>query len=176
MKEETNFKSNSGVLSQKELLDRVLPLLKAQGQIFEKMRTVYARMAKEGEEIETITSDGLETKNVAKEGDFIVKNKTEAEECYILKSETFNKIYHYYREHEGGFNEYSPNKKIIGVEIKGSFFSKENKKEFYFVAPWGTEMIVKENDFLVCPLDYSEIYRIARKEFFETYRLSSKEI
>lgn len=31
-------------------------------------------------------------------------------------------------------------------------------------------MIVKENDFLVSPLDYSEIYRIANHEFFETYQ------
>ena len=31
-------------------------------------------------------------------------------------------------------------------------------------------MIVKKDDFLVSPLDYSEIYRIANKEFFETYK------
>ena len=32
------------------------------------------------------------------------------------------------------------------------------------------KIIVKENDFIVCPLDYSEVYRIAKKEFFETYK------
>ena len=31
-------------------------------------------------------------------------------------------------------------------------------------------MIVKKGDFLVSPLDYSEVYRIANKEFFETYK------
>jgi len=30
-------------------------------------------------------------------------------------------------------------------------------------------MVVKKGDFLVSPLDYSEVYRIAKKEFFETY-------
>ena len=31
-------------------------------------------------------------------------------------------------------------------------------------------MIVKENDYLVSPIDMSEVYRIAKTEFFETYR------
>jgi len=44
------------------------------------------------------------------------------------------------------------------------------KKRFYFEASWGTRMVVKENDYLVCPLTYNEIYRIAEKEFFETYQ------
>lgn len=176
MKEETNSESNSEVITQEELKHRVMPLLKTQGKIYEKAISIYARLANKREEIETITSDGLETKNIAEEGDYIVKNKTEAEECYILKPETFNKTYKYLKEHEGEFNEYLPNKKIVAVEIHESFFSIENEKELYFIAPWEAKMIVKENDFLVCPMDYSEIYRIARKEFFETYKLSSEQI
>ena len=42
-------------------------------------------------------------------------------------------------------------------------------KQFYFIPPWGGSMVVKLYDYLVCPLDYSEVYRIARKEFWETY-------
>ena len=38
------------------------------------------------------------------------------------------------------------------------------------MAPWGEKMIVKVGDYLVSPLNYSEVYRIAEKEFFETYR------
>jgi len=33
-------------------------------------------------------------------------------------------------------------------------------------------MIVKENDFLACPVGEEEVYRIAREEFFETYQLA----
>ena len=31
-------------------------------------------------------------------------------------------------------------------------------------------MTVKKGDLLVSPLDYSEVYRIANKEFYETYK------
>ena len=32
-------------------------------------------------------------------------------------------------------------------------------------------MIVKKDDYLVSPMEYNEVYRIANKEFFETYKL-----
>ena len=38
------------------------------------------------------------------------------------------------------------------------------------MANWGEKMVVRKNDYLVSPLDNSEVYRIARKEFFETYK------
>ncbi len=44
------------------------------------------------------------------------------------------------------------------------------KNRFYFEAEWGSKMIVKEKDFLACPVGGEEVYRIARKEFFETYQ------
>ena len=44
-------------------------------------------------------------------------------------------------------------------------------EEFYITAPWGSEQLAKEGDKFVAPLpDTNEIYRIARKEFDETYR------
>ena len=43
-------------------------------------------------------------------------------------------------------------------------------EEYYFIAAWGEEMVTKKDDYLACPLDHSEVYRIARKEFFETYK------
>ena len=38
------------------------------------------------------------------------------------------------------------------------------------MAPWGERMVVKSGDYLVAPMNYSEVYRVAEKEFFETYR------
>ena len=39
-----------------------------------------------------------------------------------------------------------------------------------FIAKWGRLMTLKTGDFIVSPLPYlDEVYRIARKEFFETY-------
>ena len=65
--------------SQEELLERMKPLLR-DGGTYEKFKEIDAREAKEGEVIETITSDGLETKNTAEQGDYIVRNTTGAQE------------------------------------------------------------------------------------------------
>ncbi len=41
---------------------------------------------------------------------------------------------------------------------------------FRFRAAWGGLMEVRPRDYLASPLDGSEVYRIARREFRETYR------
>ena len=38
-----------------------------------------------------------------------------------------------------------------------------------FQAPWKESIVVKPGDFLVISLDKTEIYRVAKKEFTETY-------
>ena len=69
-----------------------------------------------------------------------------------------------------GFSEYVAKGKIVAVEMSSALLERLGlKQEFQFMAPWDEEMVVKENDFLVSPQDFSEVYRIARKEFFETY-------
>ena len=78
------------VLTQQELLEKI-DFSKA--QIYEKYKEVYARKAVPGEIIKTYTKDGLETQNMAKEGDVVVKNSTEAEEMYILSETKFNSRY-----------------------------------------------------------------------------------
>lgn len=160
------------VFSQKEILEIMLPVLKAEGKLYKKHKPTLARKATAGEKIETITSDGSETFNTAKEGDFIVKNQTEAGEMYIVPEEKFKEKYTFLREAEDGFSMYSPTGKILAIEISRAFLEKMKwPAQFKFIAAWGEEMVVKENDFLACPPDHSEVYRIAKKEFFETYHL-----
>ena len=49
-------------------------------------------------------------------------------------------------------------------------------EEFYIVAPWGSEQLAREGDKFVAPLPgLDEVYRIARKEFEETYQLKGTE-
>ena len=44
-------------------------------------------------------------------------------------------------------------------------------EEFYIMAPWRSEQLAREGDMLVSPLPgLDEVYRIARKEFEETYK------
>jgi hypothetical protein len=163
--------NNRKVYTQKEVLETMLPILKAEGNVYKKFKKVYAREALEGEQIETITADGLETTNKAKSGDFIIKNQTDAEEMYILGAKKFNDRYDFLEEGPDDFSVYSAKGKVIAVEMNEKLLKQLNiANEYYFIAAWGEEMVVKKYDYLACPLDYSEVYRIARKEFFETYQ------
>ena len=160
------------MMRQAEMLELVKPLLQSEGVVYKKYKHVFAKKAKEGETILTITNDGLETVNTASNGDYIVKNQTDAEELYILTQKKFNDRYTYLKSSNDGFSEYFPKGKIIGLELTSDLLQKHNlPKEFHFEAAWGTAMIAKENDFLASPPDLSEVYRIARKEFFETYKV-----
>ena len=152
-----------------------MPLIIEEGECYEKYRSIYARQTKAGEIISTITADGLETTNEAKKGDFIVRNQTTAKESYILKPEKFKERYVLAEEEEGAFKKYRPIGKILALEMTKKRMEQLNwKDEIHFEAPWGSPMILKTTDYLACPLDLSEVYRIARKEFFETYRLKDK--
>ena len=63
----------------------------------------------------------------------------------------------------------------MAFEISRELTDKFNVGEaFYIIAPWGSEQLAREGDKFVSPLpDLDEVYRIARKEFDETYRLKS---
>lgn len=159
------------VYTQKEVIETMVPILKSEGKVYKKFKKIYARAAKEGEVIETITSDGLETTNTAKAGDFIIKSQTGAEEMYIIGAKKFNDRYDFLEEGADGFSIYSAKGKVVAIEMKDQLLKQLNiGQEYYFIAAWGEEMVLKKDDYLACPLDYSEVYRIARKEFFETYK------
>jgi len=60
---------------------------------------------------------------------------------------------------------YEPTGKVLALLYQGPTIE--------FETSWGASMIMHEDDFLVCPDPrYNEVYRIARKEFFETYEFS----
>ncbi|MFK8103421.1 MAG: hypothetical protein AB8G15_12890 [Saprospiraceae bacterium] len=156
---------------QESFKQKIIPILEAKGQFFKKVTRVFAKKAQGGELIETITNDGLETRNTAKSGDFIIKNQTEAAEQYILSPDKFLARYQLYDKKKDGFHEYDAIGKIIAIEVDQNLLTQLNyPPEFHFIAPWGGKMIVKKNDFLASPLDLKSVYRIARKEFFQTYQ------
>ena len=158
------------IIAQSEFLALVLPIAKEEGQLFEKTANVFARIAKGGETILTLTTDGLETINKAGEGDYIVTSQTAAQEQYVIKPAKFEVRYALLKEGDDELNEYRALGKIIGIELTEKVLkSLKVQASFYFEAPWKEKMAAKKGDFLALPLDYSEVYRIARKEFFETY-------
>ena len=157
-------------IPQKKFIQLLLPLLEEHAGRYQKKTNVLARKAQEGEYIETITSDGKETINRAHKGDFLVKNKTEAGEMYILAPEEFHDKYVLLGEAAEDFSEYQAIGEVLALELTSELLKELHlTSPFYFMAKWGEKMVAKEGDFLAMPLDKSEVYRIARKEFFETY-------
>lgn len=162
------------MLTQEEIKKIMIPLLKERGQLYAKFLPIIARKAGGGEKIETVTGDGLETVNKAEEGEYIVQNQTKAGEQYVVGAKKFESRYQFLESLEGGWSRYQSTGKVWGIELTAALAQELNFKfPFYFIASWDSKMVVKEADFLVCPLDFGSVYRIARHEFFETYRLDS---
>ena len=149
-------------MTQQQAYDEFIPYINDVGKIYRKISPVFARIAKEGEYVETWTDDGLETTNYAKEGDFVVKNlHTECQEEYIVPPDMLFSRYKFFYYFEKGAV-YIPQGKILACRYYGS--------ELEFIAKWGRLMSLKPGDYIVSPSpNYQEVYRIASQEFFETY-------
>jgi len=127
---------------------------------FQKKGEVQARKAVEGERIDTVINGELETTNVAKKGDVVVKGVKNEE--YIMSKEKFDNRY------SGGevgdtFSTFKAKGKTWAMEYVG--------KPIEFVASWGEKMILKTGDFLCNPEKDKpgDLYRIEKSAFAETY-------
>ena len=158
------------MITQKDMLDHFLPLLENSGKRYKKKSMVRAKKAAPGLLVVTKTSDGEETKNIAEAGDWLVENQTSTNELYLIKAETFKKKYTLVQALEHGWGCYQPKGEILGIMVDEVHLNSFNaSKVMEFQAPWRDTMVVKPGDMLVVPLDKDEIYRIAKKEFGETY-------
>lgn len=164
--------SKNTIYTQKNIQDLILPVLRKEGIRYKKNKNIFARRAHKGEQIITITKDGKETKNEVKDNSsFVVKNQTQAQESYIVLGDNFHQRYTLLRPVNDTFDEYKSKGEVIGIKLtkkRWSAFGFPNESS-YFIAPWGEPMIFKKYDYLVSPLDFTEVYRVARKEFWETY-------
>ena len=158
------------MITQEQTKQLFLPLIKQDGSLFDKFQRVWVRPAVIGEKIITNTSDGKETENTAKENDFVIQNQTTAAEEYIISSEKFLKRYKKgYHTKYGDWIEYIPTGTTKAIEFHPH--SLDLTDPFYFEAPWGETMIAKKGD-MICTTDEIEVYRIARKEFEQIYKIS----
>jgi hypothetical protein len=154
----------------------LMSVLEEHGKRYRKFQQILARPAEAGEIVVSITSSAVETWNTAREGDFVVQNLTEAMEIYIVSGSKFSKRYTLVGEEDDGWKRYRPHGDVFALEIKTEIMDLlERTSPFVIEAPWGEPQRVELNDFLVTLPDYSEIYRIARQEFFQTYRLVDDE-
>lgn len=158
------------IIFQKQMSELFMPLIKEEGNEFKKTGKIEAKPAKKGEKLETYTSDGKETENIAKEGDWKIKNIDTFGEEYFINNNKFKERYKY----SGENNIYLPIGECKAIQLKSSLLKKLNlPNSFYFIAPWNEKMIAKKDDFLATT-DEKEIYRIAEKEFHNSYRIKKE--
>lgn len=117
--------------------------------------------SREEQRVETITSSGLETTNTAHKGDFIFSGPSL--EKYVLTPKKL--LANYDLEGITGGSRVAVVKPVQRMVAKY-----EGKTDVLFKAPWGEMMVMKPHDYLVRESDGSGFYRIARKEFKETYQ------
>lgn len=159
-------------VSQSRLMKQVLPIIRADNNRYRKARQVQARAAADGEEIVTVTSDGVETRNTATAGDMVVRNLTQAAELYIISARSFPRLYEHARELGDGWSLYDPKGEILAIEAGRSLLDQLGVGvEFLIEAPWGSDEQVRLGDKLVAPLPaLDKVYRIAASEFEQTYK------
>ena len=151
-------------MTQDQAYNEFIPYINDTGKIYRKISPIYARIAVKNEYIETWTEDGLETTNYAKIGDYVVQNLyTSMKEEYIVSADMMFQRYEFVCNLDAG-GIYKPKGRV-----KASIYSGE---EIKFVAKWGRMMTLKPGDMIVTPLpNCKEVYRIAAKEFYESYIL-----
>lgn len=159
--------TESKIYTQDEMKKIFIPLLKKQGETFQKIGKVLVRPAKTGEKITTITSSGIETINTAKEGDVIIQNDTDEKEEYILSKEKLESRYQKTNNTKDGMDIYLAKGKCIALTYEGAEHGMDNKIKF--IAPWNEEMVLEDGDKIVTTEKMDEIYRIDRKSFEQTY-------
>ena len=105
-----------------------------------------------------------------------MRNLTEAMEAYIVCSNKFFARYTLFSDEEDEWKRYQPCGEVLALEIKvGILDLLERTSPFEIEALWGEPQRAELNDFLVTPPDCSEIYRISRQEFLQTYKLAVDE-
>lgn len=159
-------------LTQEEMLKKYGQRIEKEGKRFRKSAIVQAKPAKEGESVVTITDGKVETKNVAKKGDWLVVNPTGEE--YLLPDEKiksrYEKLDHLdavlLKNKLDGFDYFKATGKVMAIVAD----DKDATEDPTFIASWGEPMILESGDVLAMPIGSKpEIYRIEGDVFDKTY-------
>gem|GEM_PF-4024179 len=150
--------------------DKIVGYMKNHGIPYRKTRFVIAKEAEGGEQITTLVDRQIETKNIAKSGDFIVHNQTSDAESYIVQKAEFHQRYDLVRTLPDGQGEYAPKLTVFAVQLTRDALKEMGlPKHFLFTAPWGEQQYARLNDYIICKEDYTNIYRASLRMFSETY-------
>lgn len=131
---------------------------------YEKFGKFNFEVSQNIQEVVTLIDGEVETTNIARIGDYIITGVSG--EKYVLTLEKFVKNYEveefYHPELKG----------IAKVKPQPRFAAQWHiEEQLVFTAPWGEEMICNQGDYLVAAQDFSEVYRIEKSVFEQTYKL-----
>jgi hypothetical protein len=179
--------------TQAQTLEMVGPTLLQEGMVYKKTGMAFVKPATPGQVVETVLSGKVETTNIAKEGDWLVRANTAARERYLLPDAKFRQLYLQnpvpFAHHQDaaeleaeGFKAFVPCGRIIALQADASFIAQHFPKG-KFIAVWGAEMCVEDGDFLAAPMPpanrsmpnlvVTEVYRIEKDAFNQTYMKDS---
>lgn len=158
-------------VSHEKIYDYFFPFLKESGKKYRKTSLVKAKLAEPGQEVITKTSDGVEIKCKATKGDLLIENQTSTGEVYLMKGDKFEKRYQMKQALDKGWAVYQSNFPIQAIQLETKHLTDLGiDSEFEFETPWQDTMKALIGDFIVLSSDDSGFYRIAQKEFLETYK------
>jgi len=140
----------------------IIPLLRK----YDKIGTVKARLANEGEKIVTEINGEKETENVAGENDVLIIG-AEGEQ-YLVSVDTFKRRY----VTLSGKEIKNVSEKLTEYKSTGKCYAfKWVNGSFSFIAAWGEKMICNDGDWLATTdTDDIEVYRIEKNVFSKTYK------
>jgi hypothetical protein len=155
------------VLTQEEAKGRFLPQIRAHGKLYKKRLHADVRRAVPGEIIVTITKDGKETQNTAREGDWVIRPRTRQAPMYIHTPRKFADNWDpAVLSTDGPWEEHAPLDSMTARRQSVTY----DGPEVRFIADWGEEMILKPGDQIAAYVHQdTEVFRIQADEFEETY-------
>lgn len=156
--------------SQHEIIAHFFDLLKRDGQRYSKKSLTIAKKATPGTVVLTKTSDGQRIETTAKPGDWLVENQTATKEHYLVSDATFQKKYQLRQALGEGWGSFQSLGQVYALKVQEKDFAHfGDLQELEFQGPREKTVLLLPGDYLVIPVDQSEAYRIAAKEFEETY-------
>jgi hypothetical protein len=158
------------IYSQHEIINHFFDLLQKEGKRYAKKSLIIAKKAIPGTRVITKTSDGQRIETTAKDGDWLVENQTATNEHYLVSESTFKKKYQLRQALGEGWGSFQSLIQVYALKVQEkdlAHFGSDTQLEFK--APREKTVLIHPGDYLVIPIDQSEAYRIASKEFEETY-------
>jgi len=182
------FEEKRSSVSQEDAVNTLGPALLEQGAIYTKLAMVFLRKAVPGMSISVFDDDEVRVLT-AQDGDWIVQADTEKKDRFLLPDWKVQRLYeetplafagHPDAEEleEDGFEARAPCGPARCLALRASAALLEQLDDSSFTAAWGGVLLVEEGDYFVAPVSpggvgmptsVSEVYRIERATFLQTY-------